>query len=287
MHTRASRLLVLLVLALAAAPLLLAIPAPRLTAREPTDSRRRPSSVEPTAVEPATVYLPLIIFTGTPDFFDDFSDPASGWLITSDSYMVANYYQGEYRVVSKAPGYIYLLRAPTDARVDYAIEVDARWVGPPGAGYGILFGVKPEYSKFYFLLVNTDYKEYVLARVIGDQLDELSFDFSSDIQAGNAVNHLRIVRNGSQIAIEINGRHAAQVNDSLIQGETWFGLAMMPYNGQFSADVRFDNYYVTSNRLPPLQATRPTAVTTAPPPAHFLLPHTALAPSRIQEPQRP
>lgn len=262
MCTRASRLLVLLVLALLALPLFPA--APRLAARAPT------------AVTSATIYIPMILHTGIPDYFDDFSDPTSGWLVANDYYAYANYYQGEYRVVSKWPGYLYLFLAPTDTRINYAIEVDARWVGATGAGYGILFGVKPGYSQFYFVLVNTDYKEFVVGRVLGDQLYELDYAFSDAIQAGNAVNHVRIERNGSEITVDINGRPATRFEDDLIQGHTEFGVLMMPYNGQFSADVRFDNYYVTSNALAAVDSPTAAAAAASPTTVYFLLPQAGL-----------
>ena len=90
----------------------------------------------------------------------------------------------------------------------------------------------------------------MLIRVSSGAATDISHGFAGALQPGTAANHLRVVRSGTTIAVEINQQLIAQVNDGTIVGESHFGVAMMPYSGQWSADSRFDNFLVSSNGLP-------------------------------------
>lgn len=215
-----------------------------------------------------TRFIPMVATAAIPDYFDDFSDPASGWMVYDDGYVHADYMDGEYRVLSKRPGYAYIFLAPTAPRERYAVELDAHWAGSTGQAYGIVFGVKPAFAHYYLLFVNTDYREYVLIRVSGGSAFDISHGIISQLLPGTASNHLRIVRDGTSIAIEINGQPVAVVEDSHIQGETHVGVAMMPYSGQSSAEARFDNFLLSSSALAAEDGLAPTAVGVPTP--HFM-----------------
>ncbi len=73
------------------------------------------------------VYLPICLTRFCSDYFDDFSNPASGWSVINNANVRSQYKAGEFRVNSKVPNY-YLFRAPTICEhQDYTVEVDVRW----------------------------------------------------------------------------------------------------------------------------------------------------------------
>jgi hypothetical protein len=199
------------------------------------------------AYDPLThTFLPVVA-SFCPDFFDDFSNPASGWEVGEDDYVRSEYLNGEYRILTKQSGYIYLFRAPICHRQNYVVEVDARWVGTPGASYGLIFGISGDFSQFYLFEVNTDYQVYWLLR--GDPsgwATLVDFTYSPAIHSGAASNHLKVTRNGSQITLEVNGTVLGTWYDSTISGLTGAGLASSPYDDAPVSDARLDNFRVTS-----------------------------------------
>ena len=191
-------------------------------------------------------FLPAVLCNNyCPDFFDDFSNPASGWTVGEDSYVRAEYLNGEYRVLSKQDGYLYLFGAPTCARENYTVEMDARWQGTPGSSYGLLFGLTGDFSYYYLFDVNTDYREFRLYRRSPSGLIQIvTPTYASAINGGTASNHLKVTRNGNQITLYANGTALGTWWDSGITGLGGVGLISSPYIGSPTSDARFDNFNV-------------------------------------------
>jgi DNA-binding beta-propeller fold protein YncE len=191
-------------------------------------------------------YLPLASRNFCADFYDDFSNPASGWPVGEDDYVRYEYLGGEYRVLTKQSGYLYLFGAPTCDRLSYVVELDARWSGTPGNSYGIIFGVTSGYDRYYLFDVNTDYQQFRLYR-----RDPAGFvpivppTDSSAIHGGTAANHLKATRDGNSITLEVNGTVLGTWSDGAITGLTGVGLASSPYLDLPASDARFDNFRVT------------------------------------------
>jgi uncharacterized repeat protein (TIGR01451 family) len=206
-----------------------------------------------TVVDPVRLHLPLVLRSYCSDFFDDFSDPASGWLTGDDGYVGASYVDGEYRVLSHVGGYIYLFAAPTCARERYTVEVDARWVQPSTtyARYGILFGITSNFNQYYFVDVSPGIKQYgVWRRNPGGSITNIEYMAPHPaINGGSATNHLRVTLDGTTIKVEINGATAGtfhDIYDGAITGLTYVGLAIIPYWENPESDARFDNFSVAS-----------------------------------------
>ena len=191
------------------------------------------------------VFLPCTFSKYCPDFFDNFSNPASGWENGEDDYVRSEYLDGEFRIMSKNDQYFYIFGAPTCTRENYSVQVDARWVGSPGGSYGILFGIVGDFEQFYIFDINTDYGDYRLWRYDGNTFHtSIPLTTSGAIQPGNATNHLKVQRVGSQIRLEINGSNLGTWNDRNISGSTGVGILSMPYDGEPVSDARFDNFSV-------------------------------------------
>lgn len=225
------------------------------------------------------VYLPVIARNTAKcgDFFDDFSNQASGWDVGEDDFVLAEYLAGEYRVRTKKAGYIYLFQAPTCNREDYTVELDARWVGTPGSSYGILFGITGSFSKYYLFDINTDFKELRLYRRDSNGFTEIvPITSSSAINGGTAPNHIRATRFGRWITLEVNGTVLGRWSDTGISGFTSVGLVSGPYLSNGVSDARFDNFRVTG--LPPGRATTQKLDVTAIANREFYAPNVILEP---------
>ena len=207
-----------------------------------------------------TVYLPLISHNSCGDFFDDFSDPSSGWYVGEDKFAKWEYQDGEYRILSKDDDYFYWSDAPTCARENYSVEVDARWAGDSGISYGLLIGNNIDFDRMYSLEVNAEYQVYSLYYWDGFNWETLvQWTDSPYINAGTASNHLKATRNGNQIAFEVNGNVLGTWAGGKITGPTYTAVMSAPYDGEPNSDARFDNY-----RISPIAA-EPPAPTTPPP----------------------
>lgn len=194
---------------------------------------------------PPRVYIPCIFRYSCPDFFDDFGNPSSGWDIGEDEFVRYEYLNGEYRVLTKNDQFIYLFGAPTCARESYVVEVDARWVGAPGASYGIVFGITGDFDHYYEFEINTDYQEYGLWRFDGKEYHTIiPITPSWAIKVGSATNRLRVIREGNQITLEVNGVILGTWTDGNISGKTSVGILSTPYYKEPISDARFDNFVV-------------------------------------------
>lgn len=203
-------------------------------------------------VEPVShqVYLPTI-YAPCGNYFDDFSDPGSGWTQQDYAEVLFEYLNGEYRILSKQSSYIFFARAPTCERQNYIVEADARWVGTPGESYGLIFSIKDTpsvfFDQFYLYDMNTDFRQFRLLRYSsgGGYNTVVPITFSPAINSGTASNHLKITRNGSQITLEVNGVILGTWFDETITGVTDVGVVSNPYSYNPTSDARFDNFSIT------------------------------------------
>jgi hypothetical protein len=85
-------------------------------------------------------YLPAVTRNYCANFFDDFSNPFSGWPVGESDFVLAQYLNGEYRIQSKQP-YLFLFRSPACERDNYVVEADVRWDGTVSSDIGLLFGL--------------------------------------------------------------------------------------------------------------------------------------------------
>jgi hypothetical protein len=194
----------------------------------------------------AQSFLPVTVHNYCTDFFDDFSNPASGWYVGDDNFVRTEYLNGEFRVLSKQAGYFYLYRAPTCARQNYTVAVDARWVGTPGESYGIMFGLTPNFEEYYLFEVNTDYRMYRLLRRDAHGFDTVIHPiFSEAINGGTGSNRLQVTLEKiyyNNITLSVNGVPLTTVQTTTPVGPTSVGVMSSPYDNLPVSDARFDNF---------------------------------------------
>jgi hypothetical protein len=197
-----------------------------------------------------TQYLPYVLNNYEPcsDFFDDFSNPDSGWYATEDETAKWEYLDGEYRILTKDDYFeFYYATPPTCGSENYSVEVDSRWFGEPGYSYGILFGIVGDLDQYYIFDVNTDAQDYGLWYFNGSEYIVLvPFSESEYVNPGNGSNHLKATKYKDQITLEINGFLLGTWTDYFLTGITYTAIISSPYDGIPYSDARFDNFSLTT-----------------------------------------
>jgi len=186
------------------------------------------------------IYLPLIMKRYCSDWWrDDFSDPNSGWPVLDLGELKFEYLGGEYHVRINEPHWgAYLTTSPPVYATNFTLEVDGR--SDLGI-YGLLFGRRIEWEN------GLSHESYSFELGPGNYWaiykwwDVLDSGYSSYITSG--MNHLRIVRQGSQMKAYVNGHLLSTVTDSSFLGSREVGLTA--HAGDTApVDAYFDNFAV-------------------------------------------
>jgi len=94
------------------------------------------------------VFLPIIARNYcSSGFYDDFSNPESGWPIFEDGVVLYEYLNGEYRILVKNAE-TWAAASPDYLAADYIVAVDVRKAGDVWGKYGIIFGLAEDWSHF-------------------------------------------------------------------------------------------------------------------------------------------
>ncbi len=192
-------------------------------------------------------YLPGIASRFCRDLRDDFSDPTSGWPVFESNLRRLEYLNGEYRLLTKQAGYIYLMSAPSCPREVYQVTADMHWQGAAGSDIGLMFGDDRDQGHVYLFLIDTTAAEVSVIRFNPDgSATGLLGGNNSDIRTGSGVNQLSVTVDGGAIWLELNGHALTPLWGQSPKGLTWVGLAAAPYLSQPVVDARFDNFNVVT-----------------------------------------
>lgn len=250
------------------------------------------STTESEAV--SQIALPLISYQKLTFFyFDDFSDPNSGWPIV-DNRHVSNdcfrwyYNEGTYNAeicddrtdVKVGP----LVKLPESS---YEIEVVSRFNSSGGwwTSYGILFDAKdepdpnkPDLGDYYMIWVlwegSNVHKWKILNDITGPgkQIDVTKWEILNSDEYnygsnGNAFNTWKIVRTADTISVYVNDNHLATVGEKrpTTNYQYLFGLYTATYETgtkQNPLRTNFDSYKVVAleNNAQDVEALRPLSV---------------------------
>jgi hypothetical protein len=226
-----------------AEPVALARPAIREEPVAPAALRLAPALA---VTQAYTVYQPLAAkdYWGYLMYADDFSDLGSGWYVGEIPEVRWGYQSGEYEIlISSGPAWA-AVTAPLQGIDGYAYEFDVRRQGGPDSLYGSIFGWS-DWEHYYVFVVAPDVQYYGVFRRSGeDWVTVVDWDESALIHAGDAANHLRVERSGSQLAIFANGNELASVVDGGYVGE--LGIGVYAEAGDAVPVVtRYDNVLIT------------------------------------------
>jgi hypothetical protein len=193
----------------------------------------------------STVYLPTVLKNYTPPlFFDDFSDPGSGWFIGDDGNISRSYQNGEYEILLRNEAWWAGNTAPISNDISrYSVEANIRLHTGSTSSYGLIFD-RVDWDHFYLFLVHPGSRSYSLWSIDSGWAPLVPWTSSSFINSGSAINHLKVQRDGSQVTMYVNGRLMTTANDATHVG-TFREVGVYAESvGEAPVAVRFDNFRV-------------------------------------------
>lgn len=180
-------------------------------------------------------------------YFDNFSNPSSGWTIGNTATSSYGYQDGQYEIgVSKA-GILSVAAAPNTACDGYEVEMVSNWASGSATNgiYGLMFGADSSLNNYYFLAVRSDTQAYRLFLYNGGSLTSLtSWITNGVINSGASVNKLHVARYGSSIDVSINDSYLGSYSDGTLTGLTRMGVLASPNSANPTAEARFDDFSV-------------------------------------------
>lgn len=197
-------------------------------------------------------YIPTVLrdyYFTDPNYFDDFSSANSGWPIVDNGFVRTGYSNGEYRILARKGGSLYLSRAPIHGLRGYTLETDMRWNKTVGNSYGLIFDIRGDFEYYYVFDLNAETQKWQFYRYTSTGVIKyVTPTVSTVIKSGNAVNHLKVIRNSGWIWLYINDTHMPgspfpDMSPNLQPSD--IGVEAGGYPLASDADARFDNFQVS------------------------------------------
>jgi hypothetical protein len=196
------------------------------------------------------VCLPLATknYCPYPGYFDDFSNPSSGWASGDTSRWTYGYLNEEYQILIKGTNDVYWITPDLVLPGSYVLEVDARQAWQGQGDYGLMFGNRYDSNgliEAYRFLVDPYNQTYYVGKYKnGTWQTIIKWTYDARINSGTA-NHLSVRRVGVSIAVGVNGQwiNTASDSDYTSSGRD-AGLWVTSYDSA-PLDVRFDNFRVS------------------------------------------
>ncbi len=175
-------------------------------------------------------------------YFDDFSDPNSGWEHSFEGGL-KEYYKGTYHILIEVPNHFSWSLAH-QALGDVRIAVDLAFTGNAElAEMGIICRLL-DGDNFLFFTIRSDGQFAVFKRQDGNEyfVGMPGYQISPAINTGIATNHLEVECIGDRLTFYVNGEHLTTVNDaSFLIGDV--GVIVGAFD-QTAVEVYFDNFTV-------------------------------------------
>jgi len=180
---------------------------------------------------------------------DDFSDPNSGWTERdAEDGSVAGYGNGYYRVFAIGEGWMW--GEANQNLADVVVDVDATQVSAPpnnNNGYGMMCRYNGDADAYLFAISGDGL--YSIHIIVDGEFEQLVGWTASDaINQGNATNHIRVICDGTHLALIVNGVPLADVEDDTYS-EGDISLTANSYEDE-PTEIHFDNVVVTEPRRP-------------------------------------
>ncbi len=182
--------------------------------------------------------------SGSVLYYDDFSNPESGWSTLSTSAAEIMYDQGGLRFQIKAANFDYW-SLPGSRFSDVTVAADAKMLGgPENNDFGLICRFQDQYN-FYALLISSDGYGGIVK--VKDGLYTIlnhaeGLEYGSMIRTGLETNQLRADCINNRLTLYVNHEPFLEVEDSdFTVGEV--GLMVGAYD-QPGVDILFDDYFV-------------------------------------------
>jgi hypothetical protein len=178
---------------------------------------------------------------------DDFSDEDSGWeVFTYDDGSYVGYENGSYAVATTGGAGSWSYGLAMRNFDDIVLDVDATQVSGPtddNNGYGVMCRAQENGDGYLFAISGDGYYS-IWAISNGEFLDLVDWAESGSIAQGDSKNHLRVVCDGSHLALYVNNQLIGEAQDSsFASGDIGFAAASYTDEGTL---IYFDNLVVTA-----------------------------------------
>jgi len=181
---------------------------------------------------------------GSVVYFDNFSNPESGWKLWSSESAAISYDSDGLRFQINEANYDYW-SLPGQRFTDTTLAVDATLIdGPTDNDFGILCRFQDEYNYYAFLVSSDGYGGII--KVKDGFYQTLNspdgLEFGSMIQQGQATNQIRADCVGTRLTLYVNQEKFLEAEDAdFSTGDV--GLIAGSYS-QPGVDILFDNFFV-------------------------------------------
>jgi hypothetical protein len=191
---------------------------------------------DPLGTATASASGPMLLYE------DDFSDPTSGWEVSSQGGL-KDYYQGTYHIKIGDPN-IFSWSTIDQSYGDVSMTVDVAFTGAADlAEMGLICRMQNN-QDFYFFTIRSDGAYAVFKMYQGNEIfiGMEGYQYSDAIQTGLNTNQIEVVCQGQELSLYANGVHLGTVEDSSYQvGDV--GVIAGAFE-QTDVNVYFDNFIV-------------------------------------------
>ena len=190
-----------------------------------------------------SVYLPIITKKACQLlYFDDFSDPNSGWPNFEDENRRYEYADGEYKILVKNTE-SWAGASPDFQASEYYVGVDVHSATGVTGSHGIIFGLTEDWSGFYTFEIDPEGYYTVWKYSENGGWKNLIVEFSPFINKSSELNQLKVKRFGNSFEVYANGNLLTSRTDKTYTGLGYIGLIVSSFD-QVNVEARFDNFYV-------------------------------------------
>jgi hypothetical protein len=177
---------------------------------------------------------------------DDFSTENGFWPVGQNKQGAANYEDGGYFVSSFDPAVITYAYYEGGTFSDTVIDVQTTQIEAPtndNNGYGVMCRVQPGGNAYYVLRISGDGYASIL-RKNEDDSNTMLVEWTpiGAISQGNSTNDLRVVCEGSRLALYVNGEAAVEASDEAFT-EGFIGFAVSTYEDE-DTKILYDDILV-------------------------------------------
>lgn len=228
---------------------------------------RRPSYQIITDSLTTTLYFPYVSKQPSPTptplivFYDDFSNPNSGWITGSTDECQFEYSNGRYRItVTEDNGercVAFNTNIPHTPNGTFSVKVRRTTPDDRQVRYGFYFGagVKAEEDHWFIEVMphkvdcNGKERGFYWLSAIDDGVLEFFDDTCTDtiITEEDQWNEIKIVRNGADIDVYINGQHRGDYREDILRNNGYFDLVVVGVDnitGSQPVRVEFDDFLI-------------------------------------------
>jgi hypothetical protein len=196
-----------------------------------------------------TSQLPLGV-----NFVETFADNSNEWelgefegqYVSSNEYLENGKLYFSAVAVAEDGGYTYDTYYGNPYQ-DLEVSIEGKLLsGSEDSDYGLIFR-KVDESNYYMFTINEEYQEFILSKVIDDEMTDLMDDWEqSEAISATTANTLKVRVIGNQITLFINGEQVYSMEDDSISEAGDVGFVVYLYDLDDTALIEFDNLRVST-----------------------------------------